>query len=221
MNPDRPVDLGLYLVADPECLGGRPLAEVAAAAVRGGVGIVQLRMKTASTREFVREARALKDALVGLGAALIINDRVDVALVCGADGVHLGQSDMPCGEARRLLGKRALIGLSIENSAQAEGSELLDVTYIAASPVFSTPTKVDTAPALGLEGLENMRRLTRRRIVAIGGINETNARQVLEAGADGIAVVSAICGAPDPEAAARRLRVIVDGVAETRSRERG
>lgn len=210
MRAEKPLDPGLYLVADIDCLAERSLEDTVAAAVRGGVTVVQLRMKSASTREFIRRARLLKSILAGPEVPLVINDRVDVALAAGADGVHLGHTDMPYEDAVRILGNAALIGISIENAGQAREAASMDLSYVAASPVFSTPTKTDTAPALGLSGLRELRPLTQHKIVAIGGINESNALQVLEAGADGIAVVSAICRAPNPEEAARRLRHIVD-----------
>ncbi len=141
---------------------------------------------------------------------MIINDRVDVALASGADGVHLGQRDLPVREARRLLGRDAIIGLSVETPAQALDAESLDVDYLGVSPIFSTPTKPDAGAPWGLEGLRSLRARTRRVLVAIGGIDASNAESVLAAGADGLAVVSAICASADPEAAARRLRNVVD-----------
>lgn len=199
-------DLRLYLVTDRALCLGRPLDEVVLAAVEGGVTMVQLREKDLSTRAFIEEARALKARLAPFGVPLIINDRVDVALAAGADGVHLGQSDMAVADARRLLGADRMIGLSIEDPAQAAQSDAAVADYLAASPVFSTPTKTDTAPALGLDGVARIRAMSDKPLVAIGGIHVGNAADVLQAGADGIAVVSAICSAEDPRAAARALR---------------
>jgi thiamine-phosphate pyrophosphorylase len=166
---------------------------------------VQLREKDCATRQFVELARALKALLAPAGVPLIVNDRVDVALAAAAAGVHLGQSDMDCRDARRLLGPGALIGLSVETLAQSAAAPG-EADYLGVSPVFSTPTKTDTAPAWGLDGLAALRRETSRPLVAIGGIHAENASQVIAAGADGIAVVSALCAAADPEAAARELR---------------
>lgn len=203
-------DPRLYLVTDSGLSGRRPLEEVVAAAVRGGVTAVQLREKEASTREYIRLARRLKDVLAGFGVPLIINDRVDVALAAGAAGVHLGQSDMRYDDARRLLGPNRIIGVSVEKTEQAREADSWDVAYIAASPVFPTPTKKDAGPAWGLEGLRRLRSASRHKVVAIGGVNEANAADVMSAGADGIAVVSAVMAAEDPETAARRLREIID-----------
>ena len=203
-------DWSLYLVTDRGLAGSRPLAEVVAAAVRGGVTAVQLREKQCSTREFVELARSLKPLLTPLGVPLIVNDRVDVALATGADGVHLGQSDMDPRDARSLLGPDAILGLSVETLEQAERAATLDVAYLGVSPIFSTPTKTDTTSEWGLEGLAALRRVSKHTLVAIGGIHASNAAQVIEAGADGLAVVSALCAAPDPEAAARTLRHIIN-----------
>lgn len=197
----RHPDWRLYLVTDRPLMAGRRIEDVVAAAVRGGVTIVQLREKDCRTREFVEVARGLKRLLEPLGVPLIINDRVDVALACGADGVHLGQSDMEYADARRILGPDAIIGISVETPEQKPG----EADYLGVGPIFSTPTKPDAAPPWGLEALAAYRRASRHVLVAIGGITLENARSVVEAGADGIAVVSAICAAPDPEAAARAL----------------
>lgn len=200
--------LGVYLVADAASCAPRGLAEVVQAAVRGGVGCVQLREKNLPTREFVARASMLKALLAAspVRVPLIINDRLDVALACGADGVHVGQSDMPPEVVRRWM-PEAIIGLSVESleDARAVAERGLPVDYLGVSPVFATPTKTDTAPPLGLDGLAAIRGLTRLPLVAIGGIGPGNAAAVLAAGADGLAVVSAICGADDPEAAAARL----------------
>ena len=198
-------DWTLYLVTDRRQAGTRPLEELVAAAVRGGVTAVQLREKDCATREFVELARALRTLLAPLGIPLIVNDRADVALAAGADGVHVGQSDMDCRDVRRLLGPSAVIGLSVENLQQAVAAPP-EADYLGVGPVFSTPTKTDTGPEWGLEGLAALRRVSRRQLVAIGGIHADNAAHVIGCGADGIAVVSAICAARDPELAARTLR---------------
>ncbi len=197
---------GLYLVTDRGLSLGRPLAQIVRQAVLGGVTMVQLREKECPTAEFVALARELKEVLRGTGVPLIINDRVDVALASGADGVHLGQGDLDCAAARRLLGPGAIIGLSVENEAQATESTQYDIDYVAVSPVFSTPTKTDAPPALGLEGIVALKRASARTTVAIGGINRTNIAQVMAAGADGVAVVSAVCSAQDVAGAARELK---------------
>ncbi|NCC50798.1 MAG: thiamine phosphate synthase [Spartobacteria bacterium] len=193
----------LYLVTDRACLAGRDLIKTVLAAVRGGVTLVQLREKTRSTRDFVAEVRALKNVLDGTGVALLVNDRVDVALAAGADGVHLGQSDMAPADARWLLGPNAIIGWSLESVDDARALDGQPVDYAAVSPVFSTPTKTDIVPPLGLAGVRAVRALTTLPLVGIGGIHAGNARDVLAAGADGVAVISAICSAENPETAAR------------------
>jgi thiamine-phosphate pyrophosphorylase len=206
----RPFDLRLYLVTDRDLAGGRSVEAVAAAAVRGGVTAVQLREKSLAAPEFVDLAIRLKSLLSPAGIPLIINDRLDVARAAAADGIHLGQTDVPPGEARRALGPQAIIGLSVESMDQARAAEDEDIDYLGVSPVFPTPTKTDAGPGWGLEGLRRLRSVTRLPLVAIGGISAANAASVLEAGADGLAVVSAIMSAPDPESAARGLRAIVD-----------
>ena len=199
-------DYSLYLVTDRTLSLGRSTVEVVRAAIRGGVSCVQLREKGCSTREFMDEARLLKALLAGTGVPLFINDRLDVALAVGADGVHLGQNDLAIADARRLVGNRMIIGISAESVADAVRAEAEGADYIGASPVFTTPTKTDTAPPLGLDGLRAIRRAVRLPLVAIGGINADNAAAVLRAGADGLAVVSAIVSAPCPRTAAAGLR---------------
>lgn len=206
----RPIDWRLYLVTDRRMAGARPIEDIVRAAVRGGVTAVQLREKECATREFVELARRLKALLSGSGVPLIVNDRVDVALAAGADGVHLGQSDITFADARALLGPEALIGLSVETMEQAEAAGRLGAAYLGVSPIFATPTKTDTAPAWGLDGLRRLRAASRHLLVGIGGIGVANAADVIAAGADGVAVVSAICGAADPEAVSRELRRALD-----------
>lgn len=188
----------LYLVTDSGLLRGREMKEVVLAAVAGGVTMVQLREKQASTRDFVDLARQLKEALSDRGVPLLINDRIDVAMAVDADGVHIGQSDMPYAMARQMLGPEKIIGLSVENMQQVEESNLLDCDYIGISPVFSTPTKSDTATPFGLSGLRHAVRLSAHPTVAIGGMNLQTAQEVMCCGTDGIAVVSAIMSAEDP-----------------------
>jgi thiamine-phosphate pyrophosphorylase len=196
---------GIYLVTDQTLCLGRPLASIVADAVRAGIACVQLREKTASTRKFLNQALALKPVLASAGIPLIINDRVDIALAAGADGVHLGQSDMPYDAARRLMGSNAIIGLSVETWADVEAAQNLDVAYLGVSPVFATPTKTDTRSPWGLDGLARIRAYSRHSLVAIGGLNAANAKEIIRAGADAVAVVSAICSAEDPFTAARDL----------------
>ncbi len=193
----------LYLVTDEEILKGKDLYTVVEAAVRGGVSMVQLREKTTSTREFIEHAKALKKLLKNYNVPLIINDRVDVALAADADGVHIGQSDMYYHDLKKLLPKGKIIGLSVETEEQVIEANNFDVDYIAASPVWSTPTKTNTIVEWGLEGVKKLCQLSKHPVIGIGGIKIENARSVFEAGASGIAVVSGIIAANDPEEAAR------------------
>lgn len=182
------------------------LVEVVRSAVAGGVTMVQLREKTADTRTFLERAWALKRLLQGTGVPLIINDRVDIALAVDADGVHLGQSDMPVEIARRLLGPDKIIGLSVENFEQIDQANTLDIQYIGISPIFATPTKTDTKAPFGLEGARQAVKRSKHPTIGIGGINATNIAAVRATGLDGVAVVSAIMSAPDPQQAAQELR---------------
>jgi len=201
---------GVYLVTDRDLCCNRSLLDIVLQAVQSGTAYVQLREKDLSTRDFVEEAIAVKKLLLPFHVPLIINDRIDVALACGADGVHIGQNDMPYETARRLMGDKAMIGLSVETWADVEASQNLDVDYIGVSPVFPTPTKTDTKEAWGLEGLQKIKSFSRHPLVAIGGINECNARTVVQAGADCLAVVSAVCSADDPAAAVINLNDIIN-----------
>ncbi|HMO51639.1 MAG TPA: thiamine phosphate synthase [Kiritimatiellia bacterium] len=195
----------LCLVTDRGLCRDRLLEDVIIDALKGGVSMIQLREKSCSTRTFVRIAESVLALTRAHGVPLIINDRVDVALAVGAEGVHLGQSDLPAPMARRLLGPDKVIGLSVENVEQARAANDMDVDYLGVSPVFATPTKADAPSALGLSGLSAIRAVSRHVLVAIGGIHGDNAADVLRAGADGLAVVSAICSADDPTQATRTL----------------
>ncbi|VFQ44939.1 thiamine phosphate synthase [Desulfoluna butyratoxydans] len=206
MSRPSTVDYTLYLVTDRSLSRGRSTLEVVRSAVSGGVTCVQLREKEASTRTFIEEARAIKVLLDDKGIPLIINDRVDVALAVGAAGVHLGQSDMHIRDARRLLPPEALIGISAESLEDALAAERGGADYIGVSPVFATPTKTDTALPLGLDGVRKIRSAVGIPVVGIGGIGLANAAEVMMAGADGIAVVSAIVAADDPQKAAKALK---------------
>ena len=201
--------LKLYLVTNRGLSLGRSLEEVVSEAVAGGVTMVQLREKDTSTGEFIRLACKLTDLLRPLGIPLIINDRVDVALAADADGVHIGQSDMPYEIARKLLGPDKIIGLSVENMNDLLRANELDVDYIGISPVYGTPTKTDTAEPFGLEGLRKAVELSVHPTVAIGGMNASTISDVIAAGADGVAVVSAICSADSPRLAANELMNII------------
>jgi thiamine-phosphate pyrophosphorylase len=206
----RRIDYSLFLVTDRSLSRGRSTLEVVRAAVRGGVTCVQLREKTCSTREFIAEALRIKSFLDSSSVALIINDRVDVALAVAADGVHLGQSDMPLAAARSIVGDSMVIGISVESRRDAVEAESGGADYLGVSPIFATPTKTDTAAPLGLAGLQAIRRAVKIPLVGIGGLNRGNAAEAVRSGADGVAVVSAIVAAEYPEQAARELKREID-----------
>lgn len=202
-------DYSLYLVTDHSLSQGRSNEKIIRDAVEGGVTCVQYREKRLSTRKMIEEAKALIRVLKPLNIPLIINDRVDVALVSDADGVHLGQSDMRIVEARKILGTSKIIGISAESVNDAIEAEQGGADYIGISPVFLTTTKSDIATPLGLDGVTRIRGLVNIPLVGIGGISKTNVADVIRAGADGVAVVSAIVAAHYPEEAARELLVKV------------
>lgn len=200
---------GVYLVTDrPLCIH-HSLEEVVRLAALGGVSFVQLREKETDSRTFLELAKHLKKILKPFSIPLLINDRLDICLAAEAEGVHLGQTDLPWWEARKLLGEKAIIGLSLETKEdhfsliQTHPKPELD--YLAVSPVFDTDTKTNTKEAWGLTGVTWLKKQTNLPIVAIGGIKESNAADVIQAGANSLAVVSAICSAKDPKLATENL----------------
>lgn len=209
------IDYSLYLVTDRGLAGGRSTLEIVTAAVNGGASIVQLREKQCPTLEFIEQALSVKAFLKTRNIPLIINDRVDVAQAVKADGVHLGQTDMPLETARGILGDTMLIGISAECLADAIAAEKDGANYLGVSPIYATPTKTDTAPALGLEGLREIRQAVKLPLVGIGGLKRDNTAAVIRNGADGVAVVSAIVAADDPEAATRELLQVIKEAQKT------
>lgn len=208
---DMKPDLRLYAILDPVLAGGRPLPDLARMLARGGATLFQLRDKHGSTRTMIDEARAIKNAVAGSGVPLLINDRVDVALAANADGVHVGQSDMDAADARRLLGPGRIIGLTIKTIAQADAAPLDLIDYACIGGVFATTSKDNPDAPVGLDGFRVIRerfhtRDARFPVGAIAGIDTTNAADVAAAGADGVAIISALSLAPEPEAAAKILR---------------
>ncbi|EKO3397226.1 thiamine phosphate synthase [Vibrio fluvialis] len=199
----------LYLVTDDQQDLGT-LCHVVQQAIAGGVSLVQVREKQGDVRTFIERAAAVKAVLSGSGVPLIINDRVDVALAVDADGVHLGQSDMPATLARQLLGPDKLIGLSVENEQQFEQAQSLPVDYLGLSAIFATPTKINTVKHWGLDGLNWAMARSRLPMVAIGGLNTSNIGAVAQTGVQGIALVSAISHARDPQQAAHDLRLLIE-----------
>jgi thiamine-phosphate pyrophosphorylase len=211
LNPGKArVNYSLYLVTDSALAMGRPLLDVVRAAVDGGVTCVQVREKEIPSRAYIDRLLSVRALLRERAIPLFVNDRVDIALAVEADGIHLGQTDMPLAMAKRVAAGRLVVGVSCEAPGDALDAERGGADYVSVSPVFATPTKTDTAPALGIEGLRAIRSAVRLPVVAIGGINGTNAGDIIGAGADGICVVSAIVSAPDPRAAAAALREIVE-----------
>lgn len=210
-------DPTLYLVTDTVLCAPRSVPEVVAAAVAGGVTAVQVRDKTASHRELLALVRAVQVVLPP-AVALIVNDAVDIAVLTGADGVHVGADDLPPAEARTLLGPDALVGVSVGSAAELDDVLALPagtVDLVGLSPVWSTPTKPDAGAALGLDGARELAARARAgglTSVAIGGISADTAAAVAGTGVDGICVVSDICTAADPTAAARALRTALSGV---------
>lgn len=206
MNSRLPLDLRLYLVTDaPErCRYG--LLETVKRAVQGGVTVVQYRREHADYETMLQEARPLREHLRSVGIPFIVNNEVELALELEADGIHVGQSDMPAEEVRRKVGEKMRIGLSVSNAAEMRAVNPAVVDYVGCGPVFNTSTKPDAAPAVGVEGWAELSALCPLPLVAIGGINVDRARAIRAAGrCDGVAVVSAICTAEYPAAAAREL----------------
>lgn len=200
-------EYGLYVVTGGDMAAGRGHLEVAEAALAGGALALQLRDKEMPARDLLVLALRIREMIDrhAPGTLFIVNDRVDVAAIAGADGVHLGREDLPCRAARELLGPAAVVGISATNYQEALEAEADGADYLGVGPIFPTPSKRDAAPAMGLSELTKIRAAVRIPIVAIGGIDEENAEAVLRAGADGIAVISALTGAPDMMEAARRL----------------
>jgi thiamine-phosphate pyrophosphorylase len=205
-----PHDLRVYCVTDGPLTAARGLVETVLAAVRGGATLVQLRDPAAKAGALAAQGRALLAALQPHGVPLIINDRPDVARAIGAAGVHVGQEDLSVADVRAIVGPDALVGLSITDPAQMAGVPWDLIDHIGVGPVVSKGVKPDAAEPMGLAGLEACVRRSRRPVVAIGGIGLDNAADCIAAGADGVAVVAAIAGAQDPQAAARVLRHAVD-----------
>jgi len=204
--PQKEIDWSLCFIADSEASAGRDILVLIQEAVKGGVTIVQLRGKIWKTCEFLEIALKVSEFLKKKNIPLIINDRVDIALACEAHGVHLGQEDLPLPCARKILGKSKIIGISANNVEEALRAEIESADYLGVGPLFSTPSKQDLRPFLGLEGLRRIKEKVKIPVLAIGGINSSNAVSVIEAGADGIAVISALLGATDIRLAAAKLK---------------
>ncbi len=214
------IDLRLYALVDPAVAGGRMLTDLAKL-IAGSATLVQLRDKHGSTRAMMEEARSLRAVLEPAGVPLLINDRVDVALAAEADGVHIGQNDMAAEDARLLLGRAAIIGLSLSTVHQAQAAPLDLIDYVGIGAVYPTGSKDDASTPIGVAGLSEIVQVVRARkpgfpVCAISGINAANAGETIAAGADGVAVISALSRAPDPEKAAWELRAVVDAALKRR-----
>lgn len=198
-------DYSIYLVTDDGCLQGRALIDCVREALEGGVTLVQYRAKTASSAEMYNEALQLKALCDSFNVPLIINDRLDIAMAVGAAGVHLGQDDLPCAAARRILGEDYLIGVSAHNPAEARAALLCGADYLGCGAVFGTATKADVQK-LGTDGLAAICKAKGLPVVGIGGVTADNYREVRAAGADGAAIVSGILAQPD-------IRTTVEAIA--------
>lgn len=202
--------LRLYLVMGLNHIGGKSPLDIAMAAIDGGVTVIQLREKNAPLKDVLSRGAELRALCRDRNIPFIVNDRVDVALLLDADGVHVGQDDIPGLEARRLLGPGKIVGISAGTAAEAEWAVGHGADYLGIGPVYATATKADAGEAIGTELLEDLTRASGLPTVGIGGIGPANARLVAEAGADGVAVVSAITQQADPKEAARVLRAAID-----------
>jgi thiamine-phosphate pyrophosphorylase len=209
MYERQKIDYSLYLVTDRVLSLGRSNLEVIEAAVSGGVTLVQLREKEASTQDFYQEGLNIKDYLEAARIPLIINDRIDIALALDADGVHLGQEDMPVDVARKILGPCKIIGASAFTTQEAVAAESMGADYLGLSPIFVTTTKPELVAEIGLEGISSLKRAVKIPIVGIGSMHQSNVYEAVRAGLDGVAVVSAICSQEDPKAAAAAIKAEV------------
>lgn len=201
--------IDLYVITDESVAGGLSHAEIALRAIAGGADVIQLRDKACGPRELCRIGRVIREITRKTGTLFIVNDRLDVALSCSADGIHLGQDDMRAGTARQIAPPGFIIGVSVGTLEEAIRAVQEGADYLALSPVFSTTSKNDAGPGRGLEALREIRRNTSIPVIAIGGVNPGNVNDAIAAGADGIAVISAVVGSPDITAAARDLKEMI------------
>lgn len=186
---------------------GKPLEEIVEQAVQGGVTTVQLREKSCTTREFYDIAVRLKDMLKGYDIPLIINDRLDIAIAIDADGLHLDQQDIPYSIARKLFGKDKIIGLSVENLEQIKETNMFDVDYIVVAPIFYTTSIIDAKSAFGLKGLMKAVSMSKHPVLAAGGINKYNLKDIAKTGIAGVAVASAIISSKEPFSSTQELKL--------------
>lgn len=204
------IDYSLYVVTDTVLAKKRSLEEIVRLAINGGASVIQYREKNAPFETMVKEATMLHEITNAANIPLIINDNIQVALQVGAEGVHIGQGDMPADQARALIGPNKILGVSVKTLKEALKAVADGADYLGVGTIFATNTKSDAGKPTGLEPLKEIARCVNIPTVGIGGINADNARLVIACGAIGIAVISAIFGAEDPETTARNLRRIVD-----------
>lgn len=204
------VDYSLYLITDRSFLNGRSLASCVEEAIKGGVTLIQVREKDLSSREFFKVAKEVKEVTNKYNVPLIINDRIDIALAIDADGVHLGQSDMPIEIARKILGKDKIIGISAGSISEALEAEKNGADYLGIGTVFFTGTKKDIEEPIGIEGLKDIVNKIEIPSVAIGGINKDNCEEVMKSGVNGISLISAILANDNIEISSRELRNIIN-----------
>jgi thiamine-phosphate pyrophosphorylase len=215
----RGFDLSVYLITDRDLCGARGLVDTVREAIAGGVTVVQLYDSVATTRDLVDEAREIAALTRPAGVAFLVRNRIDVALAAGADGVHLGRDDMRPADARALIGPDLVLGVSIADEDDLAPENLAGVDYLGVGPTYPSLTRPDPAEPMAIGGIEAIAARTKLPMVAIGGLHAGNAADAIEAGADGVAVVSAICGTADPEAAARELREVVTAAKAARQNE--
>ncbi len=213
------MNFDLYVITDETISGVLSHAEIARRAIDGGADVIQLRDKACGCRELLRIGRVLRTITMKTGTLFIINDRLDIALACRADGVHLGQDDIHADVARQIAPPGFIIGISVGSVDEALKAEQDGADYIAISPLFSTGSKNDAGPGLGLDLLREIRMNVTIPVIAIGGIRPDNVRDVIAAGADGVAVISAVVGSRDISAAARELRALISQSKEAKSKE--
>ena len=204
MKPQLPLG-SIYLLTDPNLSSGRTHEEVVRESIAGGAKIIQLRDKIATTRKLIEIGEKLREITLKAGVIFIVNDRVDIALSVDADGVHLGEDDMPIAYARKILGEGKIIGISVDNVEKAKIAEAEGADYIALGPIFSTKKKINAGEPVGVEEIKKVKSIVRLPVIAIGGINLQNIQLVAMAGADSVAVISAVVGAPDIRRAMKEL----------------
>ncbi len=197
---------GVYVITDSKLHAGREHVEITEAAISGGATVVQLREKEASDGEMLQIASEIRRLTIEAGILFVVNNRLDIALACGADGVHVGQDDLPISVVRAIVGQDMIVGISAATVAEALGAESAGADYVGFGPVFATATKEDAAESTGLDALSRVTRVSNIPIVAIGGISQSNIASIATAGAHSASVISAVVTAPDMVEAVRKLK---------------